>query len=95
MQKESRLKIGIVGSGTIAGIHAQALSESEKLELYSVYSRSEENARKLGKKHNVRWHTDWEAFISDPELDAPQRFEITGGCVVDLHQVSHLDQVPI
>jgi predicted dehydrogenase len=70
MQKESRLKIGIVGIGTIAGIHAQALSESEKLEMYSVYSRSEENARNLGDKHNVGWHTDWDAFISDPELDA-------------------------
>jgi predicted dehydrogenase len=70
MRKESRLKIGIVGIGTIAGIHAQALQESENLELFSVYSRGEENARNLGEKHNVGWHTDWEAFISDPELDA-------------------------
>ena len=70
MQKESGLKIGIVGIGTIADIHAQALQESEKLELYSVYSRSEKNARNLGDKNNVRWYTDWEGFISDPELDA-------------------------
>lgn len=70
MQKESRLKIGIVGIGTIAGIHAQALQESEKLELFSVFSRSEKNARNLGEKHDVKWHTDWNAFISDPELDA-------------------------
>jgi len=70
MQKESRLKIGIVGIGTIAGIHAQAMNESEKLELFSVYSRSEESARNLGNKHNVSWYTDWDAFISDPGLDA-------------------------
>jgi UDP-N-acetyl-2-amino-2-deoxyglucuronate dehydrogenase len=70
MQKESGLKIGIVGIGTIAGIHAQALQESEKLELFSVYSRSEKNARSLGDKHNVRYYNDWDMFISDPELDA-------------------------
>jgi predicted dehydrogenase len=70
MQKESGLKIGIVGIGTIADIHAQALQESDNLELFSVYSRSEKNARGLGEKCNVRWYTDWDAFISDPELDA-------------------------
>ena len=70
MQKESGLKIGIVGIGTIAGIHAQALKESEKLELFSVFSRSEKKARSLGEKHDVRWHNDWDTFISDPELDA-------------------------
>ena len=70
MLKESRLKIGIVGIGTIAGIHAQALQESGNSELHSVYSRSENNARGMGEKHDVGWHTDWNAFISDAELDA-------------------------
>ena len=70
MQKESRLKIGIVGIGTIAGIHAQAIQESGNLELFSVFSRKEKNARGMGEKHDVRWYTDWNAFISDPELDA-------------------------
>ncbi len=70
MQKESGLKIGIVGIGTIADIHAQALQASDKLELFSVYSRSEKKARSLGEKYAVGWHTDWNAFISDPELDA-------------------------
>jgi len=70
MQKESGLKIGIVGIGTIADIHAQALQESDNLVLFSVYSRSEKNARSLGEKRNVRWYTDWDKFISDPEMDA-------------------------
>lgn len=70
MQKESRLKIGIVGIGTIAGIHAEALQASENSALHSVYSRSEKNARNLGEKHDVEWFTDWDVFISDPELDA-------------------------
>jgi len=70
MQKESRLKIGIVGIGTIASIQAQALQESKNSALHSVFSRSEDNARSLGEKHDVGWFTDWDTFISDPELEA-------------------------
>ncbi len=70
MQKEEKLRIGIIGAGNIAGIHAQAIQESQNSELTSVYSRTEKNAKTLGEKHDVRWQTDWNAFISDPELDA-------------------------
>lgn len=70
MQQELKLKIGIVGCGTIASIHAQAIQESRKLELISVFSRAENRARAMGEKVNVSWYTDWNAFISDPELDA-------------------------
>lgn len=65
-----KLKIGIVGCGTIAGIHAQAIQEAQNLELISVFSRTEKNACTMGERYNVRWHTDWHAFITDPELDA-------------------------
>lgn len=65
-----KLKIGIVGCGTIASIHAQAIQESEKLELISVFSRSEQKASSVGAKFNVHWQTNWDLFIADPELDA-------------------------
>lgn len=65
-----KLKIGIVGCGTIASIHAQAIQESDNLELISVFSRTENNALVLGGRFNVSAHTDWNTFISDPELDA-------------------------
>lgn len=69
MQKGTKLRIGIIGAGNIAGVHAQAIHESGNAELVSVYSRREENAKTLGGKHNVRWFTSWNEFISDPELD--------------------------
>ena len=65
-----KLKIGIVGCGTIATIHAQAMQESRNLQLVSFYSRNENNARSLAEKFNVSWYTDWKIFIADPELDA-------------------------
>lgn len=67
---ESKLNIGIVGCGTIAGIHAQAIQASSQLVLQSVFSRSEEKAKTTGNKFGVRWQTDWERFINDPDLDA-------------------------
>ncbi len=70
MVNKSKLKIGIVGCGTIADIHAQAIVQSEKLELVSVFSRTEDKARTMGEKYEVSWHTEWEAFISDSKLDA-------------------------
>lgn len=65
-----KLKIGIVGCGTIADIHAQAIEKSKNLELISVFSRTEKNAFSLGEKFKVNWHTDWNKFITDPDLDA-------------------------
>ena len=70
MQKAGKLKIGIVGAGNIAGIHAQSIQESHNSGLVSIYSRTEKNAKTFSEKYDVRWFTDWNAFISDPELDA-------------------------
>lgn len=64
-----KLKIGIIGCGTIADIQAQAIIESKNAELQSVFSRTSENAKKCGEKYNVKWNHDWESFISDSELD--------------------------
>ena len=66
---KKKLKIGIVGCGVIADIHAQAIKQSENAELHSVYSRTENNVKKCGEKYGISWFTDWDKFISDKELD--------------------------
>ena len=70
MSNKSKLKIGIIGCGTIAGVQAQAIQESENLDLVSAFSRSEKNARAFGDKFNIEWNTNWDRFINNPELDA-------------------------
>ena len=65
-----KLKIGIVGCGTIADIHAQAIHKSKNSELHSVFSRNEKNAKRCAEKYGVKWVTNWEHFISDSELNA-------------------------
>ena len=66
----NKLKIGIIGCGAIADIHAQAIQKSANAELVSVYSRNELNARRVGEQYQTRWNVDWDTFISHPDLDA-------------------------
>ncbi len=70
MQRDKKLKIGIIGAGNIAKVHAQAIQASSNSVLYSVYSRTDKNARDLAGKYGIKGYTDWNSFISDPELDA-------------------------
>jgi predicted dehydrogenase len=70
MTANNKIRIGIVGCGTIADIHAQAIGQSGNAELFSIYSRSESNARRVGEKYQTKWTTDWQKFISDDALDA-------------------------
>ena len=70
MSVNNKLKIGIVGCGTIADIQAQAIQNAINTELNSVYSRSEKNARRVGEKYNTKWSTDWDHFLADKNMDA-------------------------
>jgi predicted dehydrogenase len=70
MREKTFLKIGIVGIGTISDIHAQAIARAGNAKLISVFSRSERKAGEMGEKYNIKGHTSWEEFISEPELDA-------------------------
>ncbi len=67
--KTKKFKIGIAGCGIIADIQAQAIQKSSNSELYSLFSRTEENVKKCGEKFDVKWSTNWDEFISDDELD--------------------------
>lgn len=66
---KKKLKIGIIGCGTIANIHAEAIKQSKNAELHSIYSRTESKAKKCAEKFEINWHTDWDSFISDTDLD--------------------------
>jgi len=61
--------IGIVGCGVIADIHAQAIKQLTNGHLISVYSRNIDNARKIGEKYAVDFHSDWKDFINDKRID--------------------------
>jgi len=66
----NKVKIGIVGCGNIAPVHAEAISNTKHGSLISSYSRSISNLRKVKDKFNIDGYNDFEKFLSDPNLDA-------------------------
>ena len=65
-----KLKIGIVGLGNIADIHAQAIKEAYNTELISAYSSSGEKAASFAEKYGIAGFSNWDKFISDANLEA-------------------------
>lgn len=60
---------GIVGTGMIAGFHAQAIADLPNGQLHSVYSRQEQTANKFASEHHCQAFWDLNKFLSDPRLD--------------------------
>jgi len=62
------LGFGIIGAGTIAGFHAQALAQLDGGRLVGVASRALANARQVADKHGVFATADLTALLARPDL---------------------------
>jgi predicted dehydrogenase len=69
LKAKGKLGISLVGCGIIADVQAQAIRQSNKVDLVSVYSRNPDNAARIGEKFNVAWSTDWNSFIENDQID--------------------------
>ena len=65
---ESRIGFGIIGCGTVAYIHAEALAHSKFGELAAVVDIEESKARQLGEKYGVKWYTEIDKLLEDPKI---------------------------
>src|SRR5579859_6378633 len=65
-----RLGFAIAGTGAIAGIQAQALSQIETARLVAVYNHTAEKARALGEQWGVPWTVDYDDLLDRPEVEA-------------------------
>jgi len=63
------MNFGIIGSGMIARIHAQAITAMEGGKLHSIFNHRAEGAEKLAAVHGVRSFADFAEFLADPELE--------------------------
>lgn len=63
------IKIGIVGTGTISGKHAQAILELEDAELVALFNPNPESAAKAQSKFGLPVFTDINEFLNFPGLD--------------------------
>ncbi len=66
----SVIRIGIVGCGNVARVHAEAIRLVPELELVSVCSRSGESARKLGEHFGVRVCSGLREMLADRSVQA-------------------------
>ena len=63
------MNFGIIGSGMIARIHAQAIAAMDGGTLHSVFNHRAEGAATLAAAHGIRAFSDFGEFLADPELD--------------------------
>ena len=64
------LGIGIIGCGSIAPAHAQAVCGATGARLVGFLGRSAGAAQQLGERYGVPWTTERESFLATPGLEA-------------------------
>ncbi|MCC5894538.1 MAG: Gfo/Idh/MocA family oxidoreductase [Alkalibacterium sp.] len=65
-----KLRLGTIGTSGITEQFIQAAVKSEKYSLEAVYSRTQEKAAEFKNTFGAaKAYADWEAFLTDPEID--------------------------
>ena len=74
--------VGLVGSGFISNLHAEAFGHVREAAVVAVASPTEAHVRRFAEKHSIdRWHTDYRALLEEPDVDL-----ICVGVPNDLHR---------
>lgn len=67
----SKIKIGIIGTGSISEQHIEAYLNNKNVELYAFCDLNEERLKYMADKYNItRTFTDMNEMLSLPEIDA-------------------------
>lgn len=68
---DKKIKIGVIGVGSISNCHIQAYQKNPNVELYAFCDIDEEQLRKMGEEYGIsRLYTDIDAMLTLKELDA-------------------------
>jgi len=67
----AKLRVGFIGAGRIADLHAAAYRDNPDAELYAVCDVVEDTARRRAEEWGAaRWFTDYHEMLADKALDA-------------------------
>src|SRR5947209_1054389 len=67
---KGKVRVGLIGSGFITAIHADALKRCADAELFAVASPTKGKARTFAKKHGIPHHfTDYRKLLEQSEVD--------------------------
>lgn len=67
----SKLKVAVIGAGSISEVHFNAYKQNPEAELYAVCDLNESRAKAKAEKHGApNVFTDYRELLADPALDA-------------------------
>lgn len=73
MQAGSRVvRVGLVGCGRVARVHAEALAAAEQTQLVAVADVKEDRAQTFAEKYGAEAYTDWTKMLERDDIDAIQ-----------------------
>lgn len=64
-----KLKVGMIGCGGIAGVHAKELSTIKEVELETFADIAKEKAKAFSTQYGGRVYTDWHEMLEKEKLD--------------------------
>ena len=69
---DKKLKIAVIGCGSISGCHLDAYSKNPNVEIYALCDINEKNLHRRAEKYHVtRLYTDKDKMLAElPEIDA-------------------------
>src|SRR5829696_6290363 len=67
---DQHLRIGLIGAGSVAARHAQALLGFDDVEISAVSDLEASRASQLASRCGARAHGDWQGMLDAHELDA-------------------------
>jgi predicted dehydrogenase len=66
-----KLKIGVIGAGSISDMHLQSYVKNERVELYAVCDMNEDRAEEKAKQYGAAtFYGDYSSLLADKEIDA-------------------------
>ncbi|WP_320127941.1 Gfo/Idh/MocA family oxidoreductase [uncultured Sphaerochaeta sp.] len=69
METKHSYGFGIIGLGSIAVTHAQAIAKAKNCTLVSGYHANQDRAEKFCMEYGIKAYSDLDQFLSDPNLD--------------------------
>lgn len=67
----SKLKVAVIGAGSISDCHLQAYADNPDVEIYAICDLNEERAKDMAKKYGAsRVFTDYRDLLAMPEIDS-------------------------
>ena len=66
----NKVRVGLIGSQFVSGIHAESLKYVPDAEIFAVASPTEEHVRTFAQEHDIpNYFTDYKKMLDEAELD--------------------------